>query len=227
MNRLHLKIIAAITMVIDHIGVIFLYPGTNIYDIFRSIGRISFVLFAYLLAEGFHKTKDVNKYLLRIAVFAAGIEVFLIAYYFISKENMILTFNIFWTLLAGLVSLYLFYQKNHWYKLLIIPLVFISEFIHLSYGAYGVLMILLFGVYQNKITNVLHLIFLNLLFVQSPFSSNLDFNAKYPEMQWFSLIALVFILLYNQKMGKYKMKWFFYLFYPGHLLVLYLINMII
>lgn len=227
MNRLHLKIIAAITMVIDHIGVIFLYPGTDIYDIFRSIGRISFVLFAYLLAEGFHKTKDVNKYLLRIAVFAAGIEVVLIAYYFISKENMILTFNIFWTLLAGLVSLYLFYKKNHWYKLLIIPLVFISEFIHLSYGAYGVLMILLFGVYQNKITNVLHLIFLNLLFVQSPFSSDLDFNPKYPEMQWFSLIALVFILLYNQKMGKYKMKWFFYLFYPGHLLVLYLINMII
>ncbi len=229
MNKLHLKLIAAITMVFDHAAIIFLLPDTNVYSIFRVIGRISFVLFAYMIAEGFHKTKNFKNYILRLGVLAIGIELFLIGYYLIFEINYILSFNIIWTLIFGLMSLFLFYHKNQYLKLLVIPLVFLSEYLGLSYGAYGVLMILFFGLYNNKFTNFLHLIFLNLLFIDQPLLSLTSFAeyAKFPAIQWFSMIAIIFIFFYNGHFGKYKLKWFFYVFYPGHLVVLYIINFFI
>ncbi|MDY0317113.1 MAG: TraX family protein [Candidatus Izemoplasmatales bacterium] len=229
MNRFILKLLAVFTMLLDHIAFIFLDSSTLVHDVFRFIGRISFVLFAYLIAEGFHKTKDIKKYLLRLAIFAGGIELALLGYYLIGGDNMLITFNIFWTLLFGLMSLYLFFDKNHYYKILIIPLVVFAELLDLSYGGYGVLMILFFGVYQNKVTNFLHLLFLNLIFIQSPaleFIGLTEF-VKIPFIQWASIFAIIFIFLYNGEMGKYRLKWFFYLFYPGHLLFLYLLDVII
>jgi hypothetical protein len=228
MNRFHLKIIAALTMVIDHVGFIFLNPDTNLYYISRAIGRIAFVLFAFMIAEGFHKTKDLKAYILRLGIFSAALEVFLIGYYFLSGVNMILNFNILWTLLFGLLALYLFFHKNQYYKIFAVLLVLAAELLDLSYGAYGVLMIVFFGVYRNKITNFLHLIFLNLMFIDQPLYTYIGMEnmAKFPVIQWFSVIAIVFIFLYNGNMGKYKLKWFFYLFYPAHLALLYLINIL-
>jgi hypothetical protein len=229
MNKLYLKLIAAITMVFDHTAIIFLQQDTLAYSIFRVIGRISFVLFAYMIAEGFHKTKNLKSYLLRLLVLAIGIELFLIIFYFLYGENYILRFNIIWTLLFGLLALFLFYHKNQYLKLLVIPIVFLSEYIDLSYGAYGVLMIIFFGLYNNKLTNAFHLVFLNLLFIDEPLLSLTNFveNAKFPAMQWFSIVAIIFIFLYNGNLGKYRLKWFFYVFYPGHLLLLYAIRVLI
>jgi hypothetical protein len=228
MNRFHLKIIAALTMVIDHVGFIFLNPDTDLYTISRAIGRIAFVLFAYMIAEGFHNTKDLKAYILRLAVFAGLLELFLIGYYFLIGVNMILNFNILWTLLFGLLSIYLFSHKNHYYKIPAILLVLLAELLDLSYGGYGVLMILFFGIYRNKITNLSNLILLNLLFIDKPLYTYLGWAnaAKFPVIQWFSVLAIIFIFLYNGQMGKYKLKWFFYLFYPAHLALLYLINIL-
>jgi len=229
MNRLHLKLIAASTMVIDHVAYLFFTRTSDIYSIFRSIGRISFVLFAYMIAEGFYKTKDIKKYLLRLGLFAAVIEIGLVGFYLIGGDNMILNFNIFLTLFFGLLALYLFYQENTYLKLLVIPIIIGSELLGFSYGAYGILMILLFGISSNKVTNLMHLVFLNLVFINVPLLSFLGLSeyGKFPVIQWYSLVAIVFIFLYNFKPGKYRLKWFFYLFYPGHLLLLYLIKILI
>jgi hypothetical protein len=229
MNRLHLKLIAALTMVIDHVAFVFFTRTSDLYSIFRIVGRISFVLFAYMLAEGFHKTKDVKKYLLRMGLFAIIIEAFLIGYYLVSNDNMILQFNIFLTLFSGLLGLYLFYQPNQYLKILVIPIIIGAELLSFSYGAYGVLMIILFGISFNKVTNMLHLIFLNLVFINVPLLSTLGLSeyGKFPAIQWYSMMAIGFIFLYNFKPGKYRLKWFFYIFYPGHILLLYLIKILI
>lgn len=68
MNRLTLKIIAITTMLLDHIALIFFASDGWLYFVFRGLGRIAFVLFAYLLAEGFHHTKSIKNYLLRIGI---------------------------------------------------------------------------------------------------------------------------------------------------------------
>ena len=65
-NASVLKWIAVITMLIDHVGVVF-FPE---YSIIRWIGRISFPLFAFLICEGYRHTSNIWKYFLRLGIFA-------------------------------------------------------------------------------------------------------------------------------------------------------------
>ena len=66
LSNFDLKILAIITMTIDHIGAI-MYPNI---DIFRIIGRVSFPIFAFLLVEGFKHTSNKHKYYIRLNLFA-------------------------------------------------------------------------------------------------------------------------------------------------------------
>ena len=62
LNSYHLKIIALVTMIIDHIGAIF-YPDLVFL---RIIGRIAFVLYAFMLVEGVYHTNNIHKYIKKI-----------------------------------------------------------------------------------------------------------------------------------------------------------------
>ena len=66
LNRAQLKLLAALCMVIDHIGVVFLPDIT----VLRCIGRLAMPIFCFFVAEGYYHTKDRRKYLLRMGVFA-------------------------------------------------------------------------------------------------------------------------------------------------------------
>ena len=123
-----LKLIAMVTMLIDHIGASFLagvlrymnqtgieqsvlaawYPNySKLYYLYwglRMVGRISFPLFAFLLVEGFYHTHSVKRYAGNLAVFALLSEIpFDLAFdgvLFSLKSQ-----NIFWTLLLGLITI--------------------------------------------------------------------------------------------------------------------------
>jgi hypothetical protein len=231
MNRNVFKFIAAFSMFLDHFAVIILDVDSTLYFIFRILGRIAFVLFAYMIVEGFFKTRNLKKYFLRLLGFAVIIELFIVGYYFVSDVNYILHFNVIWPLVFGLLGLILFKQKSFWIRLLVIPLVFFAEYINTPYGAYGVLMIIIFALYPNNVTKLLFVIALNFLFIEVPLLSYLELGnlARYNKdmwFQWFSILGMVFIFLYNGKLGKIKTKWFFYIFYPSHLIMIYLIQVI-
>ena len=109
-----LKLIAAVTMIIDHVAVSFLYNSMivlfsagsyrlTLYNLMRAIGRLSFPLFAFLLVEGFLHTHDKKRYGLRLAIFALLSEL---------PWNLVHTGglfygkqNVFFTLLTGYLAL--------------------------------------------------------------------------------------------------------------------------
>ena len=213
-GREFLKWIAIITMTLDHIGLV-LYPQ---YSIFRIVGRISFPLFAYLLVLGIESTRNLRRYFYRLFFFA------LISQIPFSLANGIQLWeylNIFFTLALGLKLIY-FLEKNS--IALFIPLI-ASIFIPVDYGGYGVASVLIFYLLRkDKRLGVGLFILINIIYIF--FDSSI---------QPFSLIALPLILLHND--GKYPFnqikrktrhpllrKYFFYIYYPLHLMILALIK---
>lgn len=91
---------------------------------------------------------------------------------------------------------------------------FITRKINLDYGLYGFFTILIFTFYrENKVKMIINFVILNVINIVKPNVFNLDFT------QIYSLLALIPIILYNGERGK-NWKYFFYLFYPLHFLVI-------
>lgn len=114
LNSFHLKVIAIIAMLINHIG-----SGFRLFEYSESlffftefIGKLTFPIMAFLLVEGFHYTKNVRKYAFRLTFFwIISIYPFHILHYPNSPFDLIeLVNNIFFTLLMGLILLVL-YEK--------------------------------------------------------------------------------------------------------------------
>ena len=140
-----LKVIALFTMTIDHIG--YNLEGNYTYDwlpglanAFRIIGRIALPLFCFMIAEGAMRTKNFNKYTLRLGVMASIISIALIgAEYIPGIGSMRSEGIIFVDLLLGAVSIYCLRQKKWYFKILaVLPLLYgIASFVATSLESCG------------------------------------------------------------------------------------------
>ena len=70
-----LKVIAMISMVIDHVALYLMEQGTLLYETMRCIGRIAFPVFAFLIAEGFIHTRNRYRYFFTLLGFAVISEI--------------------------------------------------------------------------------------------------------------------------------------------------------
>jgi len=110
MSAFQIKLLALITMVIDHVGV-FLFPDIQLL---RMIGRISFPLFAWLIANGAMHTKNINNYLKRLLMFAIISQIpFILAMRLVEPNFWEL--NILFTLAIGLMAILLFQKIDNLY----------------------------------------------------------------------------------------------------------------
>lgn len=144
-----LKIIALLTMIIDHVGA-FLFPQ---YWELRIIGRISFPIFAFLVVEGFYHTKDLQKYMKRLAVFAVISE---IPFDLVSTGRIfdIGRQNVFFTLFLGVLLMY-FYESQYSKAAkagCVILILLAGDIFRTDYGAWGVLMIFCFYLFRDSIS---------------------------------------------------------------------------
>ncbi len=229
MDSKALKIIAVVTMTIDHIGQYLVPEETVVYLIMRAIGRIAFPLFAFFIAEGFRHTRDKKAYFVRLMDFAAMFEAVIIAYYLFGGENLVFKVNILWTLAAGLLYLILLDDRKIWVKALSLPLIVLVELVHLPYGAYGIAMIIIFGFVKNNWFRLGLVSLLTLAVTAFPLYELLGLTeyARYAGYsQWFSLVALAFVFLYNGRKGVFN-KYFFYFYYPLHLIVIYALSLVL
>jgi hypothetical protein len=212
-------------MLIDHIGLVFFPEDSVIYAVCRLIGRVSFPIFAFLIAEGAYYTKNRARYAARLGAFALVSEFF----YDLSIHNTAIDFNsqnIYFTLLLGLLSIIgyeYFVKKNLNAVGFVFPLFcsFVAEDIRSGYGFFGVLLIFIF--YITRKNKIFGFVFQFLGVGALSFDLNGNFNL----LQFFGISALVFICFYNKQKGASINKYIFYLFYPAHLLILYLINLVI
>lgn len=234
-----LKIIAIISMALDHFSQIILKQGiilnapysmfTNtqfsvilfLADIFHILGRIAFPVFCFLLVEGFFHTHNLKKYFLNLGIFAVISEPiydWAVSGTIFSLEQQ----NVLFTLLLGLCVLTLIkrFERN-----IIVSIVLTLVGATLSYLCrldgwyYGICLIAVFYLFYHK--RVLK----NILAILGMYICGLDFSLLGLIEPNFLLAAssLIFINLYNGKRG-IKLKYFFYWFYPAHLLLFTLIS---
>lgn len=229
----HIKWIALGTMLTDHIGAVLLEPGLlpliasavlagnsfdylpadyefwhNLNFVLRLIGRLAFPLYCFLLVEGFLHTKSIAKYALRLGVFALLSEVpFDLAIYG-TVFNLAMQ-NVFFTLLIGLFVLWgIKWVEGRFPKYSFLPFViaffgmFTAYFLQTDYDAFGILLItMLYLLRANKLQQCI-------------------FGAVCTVWEYTAPLAFVPVWFYRGERGRQLPKYFFYAFYPVHLLVL-------
>ena len=213
-----LKVIAVITMTIDHVGAI-LFPELLLL---RVVGRLAFPLFCYLLVLGVESTTKLRAYLVRLSAFALVSQ---IPYFLAFEFNPFEQLNILFTLFFSALTIRLYKKKS---LLLILPVLamVISEGHIYAIALVGCMMVLK----EDTKLGALALFILNAPFL-------LIWDIPDQSIQIISLAALPLIILH--KHGWFRMvikapersvffswkKYFFYLYYPLHLAVLYLIGL--
>ena len=237
MSNFILKLIAIITMLIDHIGY-FYFPDVMIL---RFIGRIAFPLYAFLITQGIFYTKDKIKYLKRISIMAILSEIpfNLLAsknIFYPSSQNVLLLFSI----AIGTIILYEKLKeknKDSYYAILIG--IILSILLKPDYDLVGILLIYIFYFLSKKDSNNLlklkvlipTLFFLSYQIIENGMFYPNGFIQSIIDYSWVylgSLIAYILIYFYNGKLG-YKNKFInkiFYLFYPVHMLIIYIVSLI-
>lgn len=235
-----LKIFACLTMLIDHIGAILL-PNVLIL---RIIGRLSFPIFAFMISEGAKYTKNKIKYLATIGIIGIIWQAILIAFLKDYHFNILITFSLSIIIIYALD----FFKKSFFDKnckiiikiatlLLFVAVALAPYFLqkifnwfHYSYGFYGCMCAVfaslptLTNTDAPKWLKKFDTLYLRLLCMAVPL---LIYSFKAGEYQIISLISLGILAFYSEKRGKLSLKYFFYIFYPAHLIILYAIQFII
>lgn len=225
MTSFMLKLIALISMIIDHTGHVF-YPNSKI---FGYLGRLAFPLFAFQIVEGYYHTKNINRYVIRLFLLA------IISQYpfHMVFNNTELHLNTVFTLLSGLIGI-IIYNKNRINGLFfMILLIIITSYIHFDYGFLGILLIFCFFKFKNKKPLMITSFIIIITGLYCVYISK--YNNQYPTIKLIkyylpyylsTLLAIPLILLYNNKQGP-KFQLLYYFVYPMHLILLAILKLIL
>lgn len=209
MSSFVLKIFAVIFMFIDHIGFVF-FPSQII---FRIIGRIAFPIFAFQIGIGFKHTKDKRKHIFTMLLFAIISQIpFRLIH---DLYGILAPLNVFFTFALALSIIYCIDEIKHMVvKIPLVMIIFIiANYITVDYGILGIaLTVLLY--YISEVS------FGSLIAITS-FSATYCFLYD-NTLELYCMLSIPFLLLFNGKKGA-NVKWLFYIFYPLHMLIFYLI----
>lgn len=204
MNSL-LKIIAVVTMICDHVGLLF-YPEI---EIFRIIGRLSLPIFCYMISEGYKYTKNFKKYVILLLALAVISE---IPYLMLGTMKL----NILFSFVLALIILYVKDYSGGKYNVdrFAYVLVYAAVLLNVEYGVYPLLLIIIFYEFGQK-----KLLSFSLVLVIT-FIYAISINVIYQIVAALS----VFIIWYVPKV-KFKInKYVFYPIYPIQWVILILIK---
>ncbi|MBE7031277.1 MAG: hypothetical protein E7409_07660 [Ruminococcaceae bacterium] len=223
LTNTQLKLIALVAMTCDHVGKVLL-PGWTFLQI---IGRLAFPIFAYMIAEGCRHTRDVKRYFLNMAGAAFVCQVV----YFIAGRLLYMCVLVTFSLSIGVICAIRWAQERGTrvsatvLALVLLSTAFVCEVLSrlvaqtgfcVDYGLIGVLLPVAVYLCSQKA---------HALTVTAVMLAGLGFT--YGGIQWFALLAIPLLALYNGERGRLRWKAFFYVYYPLHLAVIYGIDMLI
>lgn len=208
-----LKIIAVVSMVIDHCAYYLMDGNTMVYEVMRCFGRIAFPVFAFLVAEGFSHTRNRMRYFLSLLLSTAVSEV---PWYLLNGADG--THNVMFTLALGVAALAAF-ERLRGHRALAIAAILLAallaEVSGLDYGWRGIVVILVLHLFRSK--------------KYSQSARLLQFAFAFPLMMHYgiigTLLANAVIFLYDGTRGFIHgnvAKYGFYAFYPAHLFLIWL-----
>lgn len=232
-----IKLIAIIAMTIDHITWM-IYPGYPIEIlpiILHIIGRITCPIMCYFIAEGYHYTKDIYKYTMRLFVFAL---ISHFAYLFASMDfvdwksfipfyygNALNQTSVMWSLAWGLVMLRVVNSKkikSNMMKVLFVILICLISFPS-DWSCVASLCILAFGTNRGNLkVQISWMVFYVAIYATVYFFT---IDKRYGLLQMAVVLSIPIIMMYSGKRGNNQrlnhiMKWLFYIYYPLHLFVI-------
>ena len=221
-----LKLIACVTMFIDHFGhsIVPYLPVpymVNLYYLCRIIGRIAFPIYCFLLVEGMAHTRSPIKYILRLGV---GILLAELPFDILFEGGFTWAYqSVMVTLTLGAIMLLCMKktEKKGLKLLLVIPFAALAELAKCDYGGWGIVMIAVFALFERPIPQTVVLLLVNACME----SAALPVFGIPVSVQLFAVFAMVPIALYSgRKLTRSRaVQWGFYLFYPVHLLILWLV----
>jgi len=238
MSGLALKIIAIISMTLDHASKL-LFDNNSVL-IF--IGRIAFPIFSYMLVQGYINTKNdkkrLGKYIIRLLIFALISE---IPYRLCFNNSNLIGGNVLFELLFGIFALMLYDYLSKDYKLLGLVSIFsfalLSFGLNLDWGFWGILIIFAFYFYEKSNKKVIlevsltSICLLMTCFYIITSVKSYDFASIINSLKTeYATLGIIFsipiILSYNKKRGFSSkfLQLFFYAYYPLHLIILYLLK---
>lgn len=235
-----LKLIAIIAMTVDHIAWAMFdgYPTALLPLVMHIIGRLTCPIMCYFIAEGYHYTRNINKYTFRLFAFAF---VSHFAYIFASNDfvdfksfipfyygNFLNQTSVMWSLAWGLLMLRIADSKRikSIYKVLLVILICIIT-LPSDWSCIAALCIMAIGTNRGDFRKQMSwMIFYVALYSLVYFFA---IDKAYGILQMGVVLSIPVIAMYNGERGKNPkinkfMKWFFYIFYPLHLFVIGLIN---
>lgn len=231
----HLKIIACLTMFLSHLAqsdLLYKLGYAKFADFSMLIGRVAMPIFCFMLVQGAILTRDRKSYLIRLFIFALVSEIpfdLVFSGQILGIENQFDKQNVIITLFLG-ASLIIFWQylnEKLENKIIKIGFMIISYWVivdiairlRVDYHFLGIRAIaLLYLARNNKYLTALA-IFLGFYFEARVRGYELF-------IPYIVYLSIPLILLYNGKRGKYS-KYGFYLFYPGHLLLIYFLKLVL
>jgi hypothetical protein len=202
-----LKVIAMLSMLIDHIAYYYGCVNPYLYELMRTVGRIAFPTFAFLLAEGFVHTRNRQQYLISLFAFALLSE---IPWMLLNHDG---SHNVIFTLLAGILGLHVIENsKSHWITAICVTLIGLATiFSDTDYSWRGFGLVLIFYMFRGR--------------------PELQTLFGIPLMYEYGLIGILMaftvIWFYNGERGFIRgkaWKYAFYAFYPVHLMMIYFLR---
>lgn len=217
-----LKLIALISMTLDHVGLMLLPQ----YTLLRVVGRLAFPIYAYMIAEGCRYTRSMGKYFATLLLSAAGCQLV----YLVFMGSLYMCILVTFSLSIGLVWLLEMHRKRQtiamkrtviaafalvFFVAEVLPRLLPGTDFGIDYGFVGILLpVAVYLLPQQK---------------QKLFAMGLGLLALSVgwKTQLWSLLALPLLALYSGKRGKGNLKWLFYIYYPAHLVVIWLFSILL